>query len=82
MITLSRTGKKIPFKDVSTGSVFYAYDDYWTRTDYEAATVLTGSGGRGSACYFCITPKADDEKPEVVEIVTVSTEAINKTKGN
>lgn len=57
-IELKRTGRKVAFLDVGIGCVFFAHGQYWTRTDFDAGSVLSGSEDRvGSCCNFIIDGK-------------------------
>lgn len=53
---LIRTGEKIAFLDLGIGSPFFAHGKFWTRTAFEAGTVLQGSlnGLSSSCCNFLI----------------------------
>jgi hypothetical protein len=79
-ITLTKTGVKVPFLDLSIGAPFYAHGKFWTRTDTDAGTELCSSTDESpsrSCCNFLIDgtvysvrcwPGHQCEEVETVEI--------------
>ena len=68
-----RTGKMVPFLEISIGSPFWAHDKVWVRTSYSAATVLGStpirSEGRMSLMSTCnFTIDECDREIEAVEV--------------
>lgn len=74
--TLARTGKLVPFLEVSIGQPFWAHDAVWIRTAYDAATQLGNTSQRryghifmGNTCSFVI-----DDIDKEVEAMTYSSQ--------
>ncbi len=66
-IELVRTGRAIPFLNVSYGSVFYAHGKMWIRMSHDTASKLSPSDYMGSVCSFTLEP--EDEIVEYVNLV-------------
>lgn len=74
--TLVRTGKLVPFLEVSIGEPFWAHGAVWIRTAYDAASQLGNTSQRryghifmGNCCNFLI-----DEIDKEVEAMTYSSQ--------
>lgn len=50
-IKLKRTGRKVAFLDIRIGCVFFAHGNFFVRTAFDAATVLSGSDYLGAQCF-------------------------------